>query len=170
MRGTAAQGADPELAPFKHLESQQAELRARHSELASANQLRKRIANFAARVTDSIEHLDFDHRQRLLRLVVEEVRVTGWQVEVCLRVPLDDKAPDGASPPSRKPKSPAPRPRSQHQSGQADQLSSHDGLRSTHLGALHHTLSPRSTFWRPSPHRSRYPHAPQLYDHHGPGQ
>ena len=34
--------------------------------------------------------MDFDQRQRLLRLVVEEVKVKGWQVEIRLRIPLDD--------------------------------------------------------------------------------
>ncbi len=40
-------------------------------------------------VRATIDKLDFDQRQKLLRLVVEEVRVKGWQVEIKLRIPLD---------------------------------------------------------------------------------
>lgn len=38
--------------------------------------------------------LDFDQRQRLVRLVIEEVKVTGWQVEIRLRIPLDEDTND----------------------------------------------------------------------------
>ena len=41
-----------------------------------------------------IDTLDFDQKQTLLRLVVEEVHVTGWHVQIRLRIPLDD-TPDG---------------------------------------------------------------------------
>ena len=41
-----------------------------------------------------IDTLDFDQKQTLLRLVVEEVHVTGWHVQIRLRIPLDDN-PDG---------------------------------------------------------------------------
>lgn len=59
-------------------------------ELAKDNRLRQRVADFGERVVAGIDALDFDQRQRLLRLVVEEVRVQGWQVEIRLRIPLDD--------------------------------------------------------------------------------
>ena len=38
-----------------------------------------------------IEHLqlEFDQRQKLLRLVIAQVRVTGCQIEIRLRIPLD---------------------------------------------------------------------------------
>src|SRR5207344_2785739 len=52
--------------------------------------------NFTSRVLDVIDTLDFDQRQTLLRLVVEEVHVTGWHVQIRLRIPLDDN-PDGPS-------------------------------------------------------------------------
>lgn len=58
--------------------------------LVADNRLRQRITAFAQQVTAAIDDLDFDQRQRLLRLVVEEVRVTGWNVEIRLRIPLDD--------------------------------------------------------------------------------
>jgi len=55
-------------------------------ELAKENRLRQRLHDFALRVQGSLDGLDFEQRQRLLRLVVEEVRVKGWQVEIRLRV------------------------------------------------------------------------------------
>ena len=72
------------------LEEQQDALVAQHKELARQNNLRKRIAGFAAQVVANIERLDFAQRQRLLRLVVEKVLVRGWQVEIMLRIPLDE--------------------------------------------------------------------------------
>jgi hypothetical protein len=41
-----------------------------------------------------IDTLDFDQKQTLLRLVVDDVHVTGWHVQIRLRIPLDD-GPDG---------------------------------------------------------------------------
>jgi site-specific DNA recombinase len=68
-------------------------------ELAKENRLRQRLHDFALRVQDSLDGLDFEQRQRLLRLVVEEVRVKGWEVEIRLRIPLDeDPGPDPAEP------------------------------------------------------------------------
>ena len=88
------------------LESEHTELRASHQELAGHNQLRRRIANFAAHVADGFEHLDFEQRQRLMRLVVEAVHVTGWKVEIRLRVPLDGESPDSGPPSASTPTSP----------------------------------------------------------------
>src|SRR5207245_3803810 len=68
-------------------------------ELAKENRLRQRLHDFALRVQDSLDGLDFEQRQRLLRLVVEQVRVQGGQVEIRLRIPLDeDPAPGPAEP------------------------------------------------------------------------
>ena len=128
----------------QQLEAQQTELQTRHRDIAGANRLRRRIANFAARVADGLEQLDFDGRQRLLRHVVEQVRVTGWQVEIRLRVPLDDEPPDGGSRRRRTPQSPTPAPKSRRQRPNANRLSSHDRLRSTNqatghaVGQAHH--------------------------------
>jgi hypothetical protein len=33
------------------------------------------------KVKATIDHLDFDQRQKLLRLVIDQVRVQGWQIE-----------------------------------------------------------------------------------------
>ena len=73
----------------RQLESQQAELTAQRHELAIGNRLRQRVTNFAKQAADGIDSLNFDQRQRLLRLIVEQVRVQGWQVELRLRIPLD---------------------------------------------------------------------------------
>ena len=52
------------------------------------------MRDFATRVLDVIDTLDSDQKQALLRLVIEEVHVTGWHVQIRLRIPLDDN-PDG---------------------------------------------------------------------------
>ena len=69
-------------------------LTTQRQELTRDNQLRHRVRDFASRVLDVIDTLDFDQKQTLLRLVVEEVHVTGWHVQIRLRIPLDDN-PDG---------------------------------------------------------------------------
>ena len=71
----------------RQLESQQSELTAQRHELAVGNRLRQRVTNFAKQAADGIDSLNFDQRQRLLRLIVEQVRVQGWQVELRLRIP-----------------------------------------------------------------------------------
>jgi len=91
----------------QQLADQQARLAAERGKLAEGNWLRQRLAGFAERVTQAFNGLDFDQRQRLLRLVVEHVRVTGRQVDIHLRIPLD-KPPDD-QPPARGP-SDQPRP------------------------------------------------------------
>jgi site-specific DNA recombinase len=69
-------------------------LTTQRQELTRDNQLRHRVRDFATRVLAVIDTLDFDQKQTLLRLVVEEVHVTGWHVQIRLRIPLDDN-PDG---------------------------------------------------------------------------
>jgi site-specific DNA recombinase len=87
------------------LAAEQSGLRERHTELARQNRLRRGLAGFAERVMASIDDLDFDARERLLRLVVEKVRVSGWRVEIHLKIPLGHD-PDG----EREPRPPRPRP------------------------------------------------------------
>jgi len=71
----------------------------RHSaELATENRLRRRLTGFAERVATSLDDLDVEARRRLLRLVVEKVRVTGWQVEIHLKIPLPGDPPDDEPP------------------------------------------------------------------------
>jgi site-specific DNA recombinase len=77
-------------------------LREHRTELAQQNQLRHRLAGFAKHVIASIENLDFDGRQQLLRAVIEKVTVTGCRVEIHLKIPLtgtDDPTPNPEPPP-----------------------------------------------------------------------
>jgi len=105
----------------RQLETQQNELKTQRHELAVDNRLRRRVTSFAQQAADGIDALDFEKRQRLLRLIVEQVRVHGWQIELRLRIPLDEQPED------HHPKAPD-HPRSRH-----DAVFSKDRLRS--LGA-----------------------------------
>ena len=83
----------------RHLAEQRASLEGEREELARGNRLRRRVQDFSRRVLRALDGLDdFDQRQQLLRLLVEEVRVQGWQVEIRLRIPLDEPSPDGPDP------------------------------------------------------------------------
>src|SRR4051794_30695737 len=85
-------------------------LTSQRQELARDNHMRRRVHDFAAGVRTGIDNLNFAQKQTLLRLLIEEVRVTGWQVEIQLRIPLDEPPqsprpsghrpppPDGANP------------------------------------------------------------------------
>jgi site-specific DNA recombinase len=88
------------------LAAEHAELTDRRAELATENRLRRGLAGFAERVLASLDDLDFDGRQRLLRMVLEKVRVTGWRVEIHLKIPLTDD--DTGT--QREPRPPKPRP------------------------------------------------------------
>jgi site-specific DNA recombinase len=102
------------------LADRQAALVAQRRELATDNRLRHRVTNFARSVADAIDTVDFDGRQQLMRLIIEEVRVTGSQVTIQLRIPLDEPPPDNPQAGPGPPRRPTPR----------DPLSSKDGLRS----------------------------------------
>ena len=79
-----------------------------------------------------IDTLDFTQKQTLLRLVVEEVHVTGWHVQIRLRIPLDDN-PDGPPrPPNPDPDRPSP-------------MSTEDRLRS--LGAYEAAVPAQDGSW-----------------------
>jgi site-specific DNA recombinase len=116
----------------ERLLQEQHALTARSTELATENRLRRGLAGFAKRIAASLDELDFEGRQRLLRLVVEKVRVTGWRVEIHLKIPLveepppDDQGPDdqppSGEPPSHDPAGPRTEP--------AEPLSSDMRLRS----------------------------------------
>jgi site-specific DNA recombinase len=84
------------------LAAEQNALRERNLELARENRLRRGIADFAERVLASLDELDFEARRRLLRMVVEKVRVSGWRVEIHLRIPLGND-PDGQREPPPRP-------------------------------------------------------------------
>jgi site-specific DNA recombinase len=72
------------------LNAQQRALIDQREELAQQNRLRDRVEGFARRVQATIDRLDFAQRQKLLRLVIDEVRVSGWLVEIRFRIPLDN--------------------------------------------------------------------------------
>ena len=80
------------------LKTEQTELTAQRHELAIGNKLRQRVTSFTTQTADGIDSLDFDQRQRLLRLIVEQVRIHGWQIELRLRIPLDTAPRDDHHP------------------------------------------------------------------------
>ena len=57
-----------------------------------------------------IDTLDFTQKQTLLRLIVEEVHVTGWHVQIRLRIPLDDNPDSPPQPPNPDPDPDRPGP------------------------------------------------------------
>jgi site-specific DNA recombinase len=75
------------------LSHEHAALQHQQSELAQQKRLQHAIATFAQKVSQSIDDLDFDARQKLLRLVIEKVTVTGWRVEIHLKIPLTTTDP-----------------------------------------------------------------------------
>ncbi len=76
------------------LAAEQEALREQRTELARHNRLQRRLAGFAERVTAALDELDFEARQRLLRLILEKVAVSGWRVEIHLKIPLPDDPDD----------------------------------------------------------------------------
>ena len=107
------------------LEHKRTSLAAERADLARGNRLRRGVGHFAARVAAVIVQLDPAQRQELLRLLIEDVQVTGWHVKIRLRIPLDD-APD--SDPAHHP-TPSPRPAP---ASSKPPVSAEDRLRSLH--------------------------------------
>jgi site-specific DNA recombinase len=97
------------------LDAQRERLVAERGELTKNNRLREQVGAFARAVANGMDQLDFAGRQRLMRIVVESVRVTGWQVEIALRIPLD-------GPPA------APTPKTRPHSGRALKPSGRSGV------------------------------------------
>jgi site-specific DNA recombinase len=116
--------------------------------LARDNQLRRRVLDFAARIHAVIDTLDDTQKQQLLRLLVEDVRVTGWHVQIRLRITLDPPPPEPPRPTGRTSK-PPPQPRP---------VSTQDGLRS--VGDHRRPVLPHER--RPTPIRST-PNQPVNY-------
>ncbi len=111
----------------RELEHKRTSLAAQCADLARGNRIRHGVEHFAARITAVIDQLNPAQRQELLRLLIEDVQVTGWHVKIRLRIPLDD-SPDGDHPRRRTPP-PRPAPAS---SGTAP-VSTQDRLRSLHV-------------------------------------
>lgn len=81
------------------------------SGLAQHNRLNQRISAFAQRALAGLDTTNFDKRQQLLRLVLEDVRVEGWQVELRLCIPWTKIYPTTRPcrrPHHHPPKAPAP--------------------------------------------------------------
>lgn len=66
----------------------------RKIEAADSEQLRRRVHDFAAHIHAVIDTLDDTQKQQLLRLLVEDIRVTGWHVQIKLRIVLDPPPPE----------------------------------------------------------------------------
>ena len=119
----------------RSLADQRDELVALRQQLAVDNRLQQRVSDFARRAAIGIDKLGFQQRQQLLRLIVDHVSVTGWQVEIHLRIALDQ---DPGGPPrdsGRRPDYGHRRhrtrpPRSDATEGPGGEVSSKDGLRS----------------------------------------
>jgi site-specific DNA recombinase len=86
-------------------------LRRQHAELAQRNQLRRRLTGFAEHVIASLDDLDFDARQQLMRTVIEKIAVSGSRVEIHLKIPLTGDDDTGGQP---TPPTTPPRPSSDH--------------------------------------------------------
>jgi site-specific DNA recombinase len=82
----------------KELTQSRHNLQTQRRQLAAGNQLRRRVDNFASQIAHGIQQLDFHQRQRLVRLLVEAVHVNAWQVDIHLRIPLDQTQPDPPQP------------------------------------------------------------------------
>jgi site-specific DNA recombinase len=117
------------------LTTQRDELIAQRQQLTIDNRLQQRVSDFARRAALGVDKLNFQQRQQLLRLIVDHVSVTGWRVEIHLRIPLDEDP--GA--PSRKSnwrshyghrRHTAARPQRTDEDEAAGAMSSKDDLRS----------------------------------------
>ncbi|HEY6422882.1 MAG TPA: recombinase family protein [Pseudonocardiaceae bacterium] len=82
----------------RDLQTKRTSLADQRSALARGNQLRRRITDFATQVRQVIDQLDNVQKQQLLRLLVEEIKVTGWHVQIRLRIALDPPGPDPQHP------------------------------------------------------------------------
>ena len=118
------------------IDSQRQALAVEREALAKDHRLRRRIGSFAEKVVAAMDSLNFTQRQKLMRLIVEEVTVTGWDVKILLRIPLDERPP--GNPPS-----------GPQGNGGPDPVSSDDRLRS--LGVPQRRLLPTQ---RPRPRES----------------
>ena len=77
-------------------------MREQHRCLSHNNHLRNKVTNFATRVAATLDTVDFQLRQQLLRLVIDDVTVTGWHVHIRLRIPLDHPPNDDNPQPTRR--------------------------------------------------------------------
>jgi site-specific DNA recombinase len=90
--------ANEVAARHRDLQTKRANLAEERHVLARGNQLRRRVNDFADRIRRIIDQLDNVQKQHLLRLLIEEVRVTGWHVQIRLRIALDPPESDPQPP------------------------------------------------------------------------
>jgi site-specific DNA recombinase len=83
---------------LRDLQARRESLAAERSALAKGNLLRRRVTDFARQIREVIDQLDQPQKQHLLRLLIEDVHVTGWQVKIRLRIPLDPPDPGQPGP------------------------------------------------------------------------
>ncbi|HYB16775.1 MAG TPA: zinc ribbon domain-containing protein [Streptosporangiaceae bacterium] len=105
-------------------EHKRASLATQRADLTRGNRLRHGVQHFAGRVRAVIDQLDHTQRQALLRLLIEDVQVTGWHVKIRLRIPLDEP-PDSDNPRGRPLQPSPPKP-----SSDTPPVSTEDRLRS----------------------------------------
>ena len=110
----------------RELEHKHTSLAAERADLARGNRLRHGVEGFAARVAAVIDQLDPTQRQDLLRLLIEDVQVTGWHIQIRLRIPLNDPPNSGHPDHPGSPPSPA------SPDGTTTPVSTEDRLRSLH--------------------------------------
>jgi site-specific DNA recombinase len=91
------------------LTTKRASLAAERSALARGNLLRRRVTDFAKQIRGVIDQLNPEQRQQLMRLLIEDVHVTGSHVQIQLRIPLDPPDPVGTRPNKPGPKTTGPR-------------------------------------------------------------
>ena len=124
------------------LATQRDQLIAQRQQLASDNRLQHRVAEFAHRAAAGIDKLDFQQRQQLLRLIVDHVSVTGWQVEIHLRIPLDADPRRPSSESNWRPhyghRRRTTRPRRSDEDDAGGAVSSKEGLRSLRRDDMSH--------------------------------
>jgi site-specific DNA recombinase len=130
----------------RELQNKRAGLAAERIDLARGNRLRHGVEHFAARMAAVIDQLDPAQRQKLLRLLIEDVQVTGWHIQIRLRIPLDD--PPDSSHPHR----PGPQPSPAHSDDTTMLVSTKDRLRSLH-GHERAQLPPEQAPRARRPHR-----------------
>jgi site-specific DNA recombinase len=87
----------------RDLQTKRDTLAAERTALTHGNLLRRRVTDFARQIREVIDQLDRPQRQQLLRLLIEDVHVTGWQVKIQLRIPLDPPDPGQTRPRPRRP-------------------------------------------------------------------
>jgi hypothetical protein len=86
------------------LTTKRAALATQRAELARGNLMRRRVTDFADRICTVIDKLDRP-QQQLMRLLIEDVRLSGSNVQIRLRISLDplDPGPTGARPTHKPP-------------------------------------------------------------------